>query len=216
MLVLPDRRDHLHLLQRRVAEFPIERPGALDRLELAQAAQHPLADRIGHRQRAAVAHRRHQAGGERRIGGRGPPRCWSETRSASRQAPIRASKEVPRVRSEVGAAAKRIWFSTSTEVTPTADAALAACLMPAMRDGGTLTMTDPVGERMLRGLREFEAIQRAWSLDWEFGDPPLEEVEVIAPVRKDEHAPRSDRVGAFFSAASTPGPPSWTTTTSPT
>ena len=107
----------------------------------------------------------------------------------------------------IGGRAQPVWLRTESPVTPTADAALATCLMPAMRDGGTLTMGDPVSPRLLRTQREFQAIQRAWSLGWEFGDPPLHEVEVAAPVREPEPPAARGRVAAFFSG----GVDSWST-----
>jgi polysaccharide pyruvyl transferase WcaK-like protein len=107
----------------------------------------------------------------------------------------------------LGDRAERVWFRTATEVMPTADAALAACLMPAMRRGGTLRMRDPVSAKVLRNQREFQAIQRGWSLDWTFDQGPLEEVEVIAPSRRDAPAPGNGRIAAFFSG----GVDSWST-----
>jgi polysaccharide pyruvyl transferase WcaK-like protein len=59
---------------------------------------------------------------------------------------------------------------------------------------------------VLRGQREFQAIQRAWSLDWEFGEPPLREVAVSAPARAPVDR-ASGRVAAFFSG----GVDSWST-----
>jgi polysaccharide pyruvyl transferase WcaK-like protein len=106
----------------------------------------------------------------------------------------------------IGGETRTVWFRTDSAITPPADAALAACLMPAMRDGGTLTMTEPVSPRVMRNQREFQAIQAAWSRDWEFGDPPLEQVEVRAPVREVEPEP-TGRVAAFFSG----GVDSWST-----
>jgi polysaccharide pyruvyl transferase WcaK-like protein len=106
----------------------------------------------------------------------------------------------------VGGETRTVWFRTESAVTPTADAALAACLMPAMRHGGALTMTEPVSPRVKRNQLEFQAIQAAWSRNWEFGDPPLEQVEVRAPVREAEPAP-TGRVAAFFSG----GVDSWST-----
>lgn len=94
---------------------------------------------------------------------------------------------------------QEVWMRTASPVTPTADAALAACLMPAMPTGGTLEMSEPVSPRMLRTQREFQAIQRAWSLDWEFDDPPLREVEVLAPTRVGAQPREGGRVAAFFS-----------------
>lgn len=101
----------------------------------------------------------------------------------------------------------RTWFRSETEVEPYAEAALAAALMPAMRSGGTLTMSDPVSPRVLRMQREFQGIQRAWSRTWSFGEPPLRMVEVKAPVRSAEPRAPSGRVAVFFSG----GVDSWST-----
>ncbi len=100
-----------------------------------------------------------------------------------------------------------LWIRSETAVTPPADAALSACLLPAMRSGGSLTMNEPVSPRVLRTQREYQAIQAAWSLDWDLGQAPLREVEVQveAPARP---APAGDgRVAAFFSG----GVDSWAT-----
>lgn len=107
----------------------------------------------------------------------------------------------------IGGRAQTVWLRTDSPVTPTADAALAASLMPAMRLGGRLDLAAPVSPRMLRTQREFQAIQRAWSLDWGFGDPPLREVEVVAPVRMPPEPREGGRVAAFFSG----GVDSWST-----
>ena len=107
----------------------------------------------------------------------------------------------------IGGEAKRVWFRTETAVTPPADAALAACLMPAMRFGGSLRMADPVSPRLLRVQREFQGVQRAWSLAREFGQPPLLEVEVEAPRRELPPREPTGRVAAFFSG----GVDSWST-----
>jgi hypothetical protein len=88
-----------------------------------------------------------------------------------------------------------------------ADPVLAASLMPAMRFGGSLTLPGPLSPRVMRSQREYQAVQRAWSLGWEFGDPPFEEVEVIAPTRTPEAPRESGRVAAFFSG----GVDSWST-----
>ncbi len=69
-------------------------------------------------------------------------------------ADLRASPGELSFEARIGGERKRIWFRTETAVTPPADAALATCLMPAMRFGGGLTMSDPVGPRVLRGQRE--------------------------------------------------------------
>ena len=98
-----------------------------------------------------------------------------------------------------GAEPQRIWFRSSTEVVPSADAALAACLMPAMRAGGTLEVEAPLSPRLLDTQREFQAIQRAWSFDWKYDEDPLLEVEVRAPARPLGTVAPSGRVAAFFS-----------------
>lgn len=108
----------------------------------------------------------------------------------------------------IGGHEKRVWFRSETKAEPCAEAALATCLLPAMgTGGGTLRMDEPISPRVLRTQGEFQAIQRAWSLDWPFGDPPLEEVEVLAPVRPVEVRQPSGRVAAFFSG----GVDSWST-----
>jgi hypothetical protein len=107
----------------------------------------------------------------------------------------------------IGGRTQQVWMRTETPVTPPADAALAACLMPAMHLGGTLELTDPVSPRVLRTQREFQAIQRAWSLDQRFGERPLEEVEVLAPTQVPPQPRRRGRVAAFFSG----GADSWST-----
>ncbi len=110
-------------------------------------------------------------------------------------------------RARIGGLDERLFIRSETAVTPNADAALAACLLPAMRTGGSLTMSDPVSPRLLRTQREFQAIQRAWSRDWEFGQPPLREVELRAPAREVEGRRPTGRVAAFFSG----GVDSWST-----
>jgi len=101
----------------------------------------------------------------------------------------------------------QVWFRTETEVEPGVEAALAACLLSTMRSGGTLRMSEPISPRVLRTQREFQAIQRAWSLEWTFGIPPLREVEVIAPTYEAERRAPTGRVAAFFSG----GVDSWST-----
>jgi hypothetical protein len=98
----------------------------------------------------------------------------------------------------VGERTTNVWMRTESPLTPTADAALAAVAMPAMAYGGTLRMGDPVSPRMLRGQREFQAIQRSWSLEWPFTEP-LREVEIEAPVREPGPTAPKGRVAALFS-----------------
>jgi hypothetical protein len=106
----------------------------------------------------------------------------------------------------IGGSVQQLWIRTTTAVTPPADAALAMCVMPAMRSGGSLAMSERVSPRLLRTQREFQAIQRAWSRRWHLGGEPLREVKVEAPPRALE--PRQEgRVAAFFSG----GVDSWAT-----
>jgi hypothetical protein len=90
---------------------------------------------------------------------------------------------------------------------PTSDeAVLPATLMPAMRLGGTLRLPTPLSPRLLRNQRQFQGIQRAWSLAWEYGITPLEEVEVVAEARAPGGG-ETGRVAAFFSG----GVDAWST-----
>ncbi len=121
-------------------------------------------------------------------------------------ADVRCSPGELSFEARIGERTLRVWFRTASDFTPGAEAALAACTMPAMRFGGRLAMPEPVSPRMLRGQREFQAIQRAWSLAWEFGEPQLEQVEVVAATREPPPG-RSGRVATFFSG----GVDSWAT-----
>jgi hypothetical protein len=98
----------------------------------------------------------------------------------------------------IGERTTNVWMRTESPLTPSADAALATAVMPAMRHGGRLRMSDPVSPRLLRGQREFQAMQRGWSLDWPFTEP-LEEVEVEAPIRELHATAPKQRAAAFFS-----------------
>ena len=98
-----------------------------------------------------------------------------------------------------GSEPQRIWFRSETEVTPSADAALAACLLPAMRHGGSLEIEAPISPRLLRQQREYQAIQRVWSFDWTSGEEPLEDHEVVAPTRDQSPPSPTCWVATFFS-----------------
>jgi Glycosyl transferase family 2 len=109
---------------------------------------------------------------------------------------------------QIGGHEQRVWLRIRSDMVPTPDAALAACLMPAMRFGGALVMDATVSRRVLRTQREFQAIQRVWSHSWEFLDyRNLCEVEVLAPTREPEAGAASGRVAVFFSG----GVDSWGT-----
>jgi len=70
----------------------------------------------------------------------------------------------------IGTDSRRIWFRTETPTLPAAEAALAACLMPAMGLGGSLWLDEPITPRVLRSQQEFQAVQRAWSMEWSLTD----------------------------------------------
>lgn len=108
---------------------------------------------------------------------------------------------------EVAGAARTIWLRTDAPVTPTADAALAVCLMPAMRAGGTLVIEAPVSRRLLRTQTDYQAIQQVWSHDWPFGLPALSEVDVEAPAGAAGEPDPGRGVATFFSG----GVDSWAT-----
>lgn len=111
-------------------------------------------------------------------------------------------------RAQIGGLDQRVWLRTTDGETATgADPVLAACLMPAMSVGGSLLLPGPLSPRLLRTQSEYQAVQRAWSLEWEFQEAPLEEVEVVATVRPQEPPRRLGRVAAFFSG----GVDSWST-----
>ena len=97
----------------------------------------------------------------------------------------------------IGDREQRVWFRTDAPITPNADAALAACLMPAMISGGRLELEAPISPRLLRGQWEFQGVQRAWSRSWVFGDPPLEDVTVVAPQRDEGDLTPRGAVAAF-------------------
>jgi hypothetical protein len=100
----------------------------------------------------------------------------------------------------IGDRRERVWMRTDAERPTSAEAVLPVCLMPAMRFGGTLELPVPISPRLLRSQREYQGIQRAWSLGWTFGNPPLLEVEVRAPAAEPQPARGAGRVAAFFSA----------------
>jgi len=111
-------------------------------------------------------------------------------------------------RAQIGGLDERVWLrATDGETATGADPVLAACLMPAMSVGGSLELPGALSPRLLRTQDEYQAVQRAWSLEWEFQEDPLEEVEVVATVRPPEPPRKPGRVGAFFSG----GVDSWST-----
>lgn len=122
-------------------------------------------------------------------------------------ADLRVAPGELRFEARVGGRVQEVWFRTDSPLTPSADAALPACLMPTMRTGGTLRLEGPVSPRLLRAQREFQSIQSTWSREWWwFEDASLREVEVVAPVAPPPQS-RSGRVAAFFSG----GVDSWST-----
>src|SRR4051794_23879109 len=107
----------------------------------------------------------------------------------------------------IGSGEQRVWFRTDAPITPTADAALVAALLPAMRHGGELSIDAPISPRLLRGQWEHQGLQRAWSRTWEWSEPALEEVVVRAPLRDVAADAPGTGIGALFSG----GVDSWST-----
>ncbi len=111
-------------------------------------------------------------------------------------------------RAQIGELDERVWLRAAGGETATgADPVLAACLMPAMSVGGSLVLPGSLSPRLLRTQREYQAVQRAWSLEWEFQEHPFKEVEVVATARPPEPPRKPGRVAAFFSG----GVDSWST-----
>lgn len=94
---------------------------------------------------------------------------------------------------------RTIWFKTDAPVTPNADAILATCLLPALLWGGTLEIDAPISPRLLRTQTEFQAIQRMWSQEWNYGLLPMGEIDVRAPERAPTTPPTGRGVATFFS-----------------
>ncbi len=92
-----------------------------------------------------------------------------------------------------------IWFKTDAPVTPNADAVLPTCLLPAVLWGGTLDIDAPISPRLLRSQAEFQAIQRMWSREWNYGLLPLGEIDVRAPARAPAELAPGRAVATFFS-----------------
>lgn len=109
----------------------------------------------------------------------------------------------------IGGGAQRVWFRTESDLTPGPNAALAACLMPAMRFGGTLEIGEPLSPRLIRNQRELQEIQRIWSAGWTDGQSPLKVVDVRSPETDTPVAapPPTGRVATFLSG----GVDSWAT-----
>ena len=117
----------------------------------------------------------------------------------------------------IGGHRERVWLRTDPDRPTSPEAVLPACLMPAMRFGGILELPVPISPRLLRNQREFQGIQRVWSLGWPFGDPPLNEVEVEGFRGSGRPGPAETAAWPRSSAAaSTPGRRSSITPRSPT
>ncbi|HEX6228493.1 MAG TPA: hypothetical protein VFZ41_03420 [Solirubrobacterales bacterium] len=108
---------------------------------------------------------------------------------------------------QIGDRRERVWLRTDSGEPTSAEAILPACLMPAMRHGGTLGLPVSISPILLRGQRKYQAIQHAWSFGWEFGEPSLQEVEVVAEASAPERSSPTGRVAAFLSG----GVDSWST-----
>ena len=107
----------------------------------------------------------------------------------------------------IGDRRERVWLKTDGDAPTSAEAVLPISLLPAMRFGGTLEVPVPISPRMLRNQREYQRIQRIWSLDSDHLAKPLQEVDVIAPEADLERTEGDDRVATLFSG----GVDSWST-----
>lgn len=130
-----------------------------------------------------------------------PAPSWGELPPGGRQtvANVRAAPGELSFDVSIAGLEQTIWLETDAPVTPNADAALAATLMPAMRTGGTLAIDAPISARLLRTQLEFQAIQRVWQREWTWDVPPLREVEVEAAAAEPRHGAPTGRVATFFS-----------------
>ena len=161
----------LEKLRHLVEESPLEAELRVQEAEARATAAHEALDGVlGSRSWRLLAPLRRLRGLLRRGESWPPPTAAADDRAGSPprdlridSAPLASSPSRPTSAASRGGSGS----AAATAVTPPADAALAACLMPAMSDGGTLTLSEPVSPRLLRTQREFQAIQRAWSLSWD-------------------------------------------------
>ena len=61
----------------------------------------------------------------------------------------------------IGDRRERVWMRVCEQGPTSPEAVLPACLMPAMRFGGTLELPVPISPRILRNQREYQGIQRS-------------------------------------------------------
>jgi hypothetical protein len=95
-----------------------------------------------------------------------------------------------------------LWIRTSSSVTPPADAAAVASLLPAMAAGaGALRVEAPVGEATLDSMREAQAVLRSWARSgaWLRALPFDREIALRAPVAEVSKRLTGGPVAAFFS-----------------
>jgi Glycosyl transferase family 2 len=120
---------------------------------------------------------------------------------------VHAETGLLRFDATIGGRRQTVTLTTDAPIVPAPESILAACLMPAMRAGGTLDLPGAFSPQLLSAQAEFQALQREWSRGWDFGDPPLELVDVRATPGPVETGETRGRIAAFFSA----GVDSWST-----
>ena len=91
----------------------------------------------------------------------------------------------------------RLWYRFPDELEPflqpRGDVFAAACFVPAMRLGESLTIDEDVSPRLLRSIDELQSIFRCWDRD-------LSHVEIDAGSSVRAELPRDQQTGLFFSA----------------
>jgi hypothetical protein len=94
---------------------------------------------------------------------------------------------------QIGSKSHRLYFrSNDIALTGNIEALLAATLLPAMKQGGTLIAEGRVSRRFLDALHTIIDIYCSW-------DPSLRRVEIGGVIPMNADAPKETRVGTFFS-----------------
>lgn len=119
------------------------------------------------------------------------------TRGREFQARLRAFPDGAEVEIDVGGAAHRVRYELPGPPPPTAaDALLAACLLPAMREGATLRIDEPVSPRLLQAIPTIQEIFVNWQQRF-----PIYSRYARTSVEAPARVPRSrvaERTAAFF------------------
>jgi hypothetical protein len=112
-----------------------------------------------------------------------------------RVGPLRARNDGHRIEAEfqMGSQRLEIYFHCDDiTLTDSLEACLTCALLPAMRNGGPLTVPGEVSQRLLTAVPAIVDIFRSW-------DSSLSAVEIQDAVPVTRNLPREQRIGAFFS-----------------